>query len=41
MGILAKMPLIVLLFQVQIIFSNLLVVFWSKVEVIQFSMGFQ
>lgn len=34
MGVLAQMPLIALLFQVQIIFSNLLVSFGS-VEVIQ------
>lgn len=35
MGVLAQMPLTALLFQVQIIFSNLLVPFGGEVEVIQ------
>lgn len=35
MGVLAKVPLIALLFKVQIIFSNLLVSYWGKVKVIE------
>ena len=35
MGVLAQMPLMALLFQVQIIFSNLFVSFGGEVEVIQ------